>query len=139
MDATVTLQEGMHFIGIADTGHPVHMDSDTAVGGTDSAARPMELFLIGLGGCTGMDVISILRKKRQDVTGLEMKIHADRSGGHPNVFTAITIEYIVSGRDVDPAAVERAMELSRDRYCPAQAMLSLAAPIELTYKIVEEA
>lgn len=137
MDATVTLLEGMHFAGMADSGHTVHMDSDPSVGGTDSAARPMELFLIGLGGCTGMDVISILRKKRQDVTGLAMKIHADRSGGHPNVFTAITIEYVVTGRGVDPAAVERAMELSRDRYCPAQAMLALAAPISLTYTIVE--
>ncbi len=139
MDATVTLQEGMHFIGAADTGHPVHMDSDQSVGGTDSAARPMELFLIGLGGCTAMDVVSILRKKRQDVTGLELKLHADRAEENPKVFTAITIEYIVRGRGVDPSAVERAMELSRDRYCPAQAMLALAAPIALTYTIVEEA
>ncbi len=139
MDATVTLQEGMHFIGTADTGHPVHMDSDQSVGGTDSAARPMELFLIGLGGCTAMDVVSILRKKRQDVTGLELRLHADRAEEHPKVFTAITIEYIVRGRGVDPAAVERAMDLSRDRYCPAQAMLALAAPIALTYTIVEEA
>lgn len=137
MDATVTLQEGMHFVGVADTGHPVHMDSDAGVGGADSAARPLELFLLGLGGCTAMDVISILRKKRQDVTGLEIKLHADRSEVHPKVFTHVTVEYVVTGHDIDPAAVERAMQLSAERYCPAQTMLIQAVPIELTYTIVE--
>lgn len=138
MDATLTLHEGMHFVAVADSGHEVHIDSDASVGGSDSASRPMELMLISLAGCTAMDVISILRKKRQDVTGLQLKTHADRAEDHPKVFTAITIEYIVRGRDIDPAAVERAIELSADRYCSAQAMLKQVVPMELTYTIIEE-
>jgi len=106
-------------------------------GGDEDGFRPMELLLIGLGGCTAMDVISILRKKRQNVAGLELALEADRSDDHPTIFTAIRINYIVRGQEVDPKAVERAISLSETRYCPAMAMLSESVTIELTYEILE--
>ncbi len=138
MDAAVSLDTGMRFTGTADSGHEVTMDASPAVGGNDSGVRPMELILIGLCGCTAMDVISILRKKRQSVSALQIKAHADQQNDHPHVFTDIHLEYIVTGKNVDPKAVERAIQLSTDRYCPAQAMLGQVAQITSTYTIIEE-
>ena len=138
MKATVTMDHGMTFFGTADTGFTLQMDASPSVGGDDSGFRPMELLLIGLGGCTAMDVISILRKKRQNVTGLEVKLNAHQSGEHPHVFTHINVQYIVRGHNVDEEAVARAIELSETKYCPAQAMLAMATTIEHTYEILEE-
>lgn len=138
MDAAVELNYGMRFIGKADTGFEVAMDSAASVGGADSGFRPMELLLVGLCGCTAMDVISILRKKRQLVTNLQVKAHAEQAKDHPHVFTAIALEYIVTGQNVDPNAVERAIQLSSDRYCPAQAMLGKVADMTTSYTINEE-
>ncbi len=137
MDAKVTWHDGLHFTGVADSGHDIILDGDPSVGGTDLGARPLELMLMSLAGCTGMDVISILRKKRQDVTGFEVRTHAERSGTHPKVFTAVTVEYIITGHNIDPQAVERAIDLSENAYCPAQAMLVKAVPITHTYQIIE--
>lgn len=137
MQASVTLDHGMTFIGTADSGFTVQLGTDPAVGGDDDGLRPMELMLISLAGCTAMDVISILRKKRQDVTGFQVRVDADRAAGHPKVFTALRIHYILTGRKIQPAAVERAMQLSAETYCPAQAMLGRVAPISLSYDIVE--
>lgn len=139
MDATIVLQDGMRFLATADSGHAVVIDSDALVGGADSGPRPMELIAMGLGGCTAMDVISILRKKRQDVSAFEVNVHGERAASHPTVFTSFTIEYVISGRGIDPTAVERAIELSAERYCPAQAMLGQVAPMELVYRIIEVA
>lgn len=139
MDAVVELDHGMRFIGQADTGFEVAMDSVVSVGGADSGFRPMELILIGLCGCTAMDVISILRKKRQLVTNLQVKAQADQAMDHPHVFTAIALEYIVTGQNVDSKAVERAIQLSSERYCPAQSMLGKVAAMTTSYIIVEEA
>lgn len=136
MDATVTLLEDMHFVGEGGSGVPVHLDSDPAAGGAGQGARPLELLAIGLAGCTAMDVVSILRKKRQDIRGLEVKVHAGRAVDYPKVFTDITLSYVVTGHDVDPVAVERAIQLSQERYCPAYAMLSQAAPITSGYEII---
>jgi len=138
MDASVTWNGGMSFSGTADSGFSVKLGSDASAGGNDDGFRPMELLAIGLVGCTAMDVISIMRKKRQDVTGFEVKTHLERAGGHPKVFTKAVIEYIFHGRNLDPAAAERAIELSETRYCPAQAMLSQIMPIELKYTLIEE-
>lgn len=138
MQATVSMDHGMTFIGTADTGFNVQMDSSSKVGGEDSGFRPMELLLISLGGCTAMDVISILRKKRQDVTAFEVKLKAKQNHEHPHVFTHINIHYIVKGRNVDAKAVARAIELSETKYCPAQAMMEKVATIDHTYEIVEE-
>ena len=138
MQASVVWSKGMSFTGTADSGHIVALGTDPGVGGDDDGLRPMELMAISLAGCTAMDVISILRKKRTDVTGFEVKVDGDRAAEHPKVFTAFNIHYLVRGHNIDPAAVERAMELSRTKYCPAQAMLGQIAAITLSYEIVEE-
>jgi putative redox protein len=138
MEASVTMERKMRFVGTADTGKELVMDAHPHVGGEDDGFRPMELILVGLCGCTAMDVISILRKKRQSVSGLQVKAHATTAEEHPKVFTAIELEYIVSGKDIDPAAVERAIELSAERYCPAQAMLGQVAEMSYTYQIVND-
>jgi putative redox protein len=104
----------------------------------ESGPRPMELLLIGLAGCTAMDVVSILQKKRQPFTGLQVKVTAERATEHPQVYTEIHLEYVVSGAGVDPQAVERAIELSQTRYCSAAAMLRQAAPLTTSFRIVEE-
>ncbi|MBO9393762.1 OsmC family protein [Caldilinea sp.] len=139
MQAKVTWRGGMEFEGTADSGHTLTLDAAPEVGGADKGFRPMELMAISLAGCTAMDVISILRKKRQEVTGFEVKVNAERATEHPHVFTAMEVTYVVRGRNIDPAAVERAIQLSEEKYCPAQAMLRKAAPITLKYEIVEEA
>jgi len=108
------------------------------VGGDNDGVRPMEMLAIGLAGCTAMDVISILTKKRQDVTQFEVQVHAERAAEHPKVFTGAVIEYFVVGRGVEEEAVVRAIELSAVRYCPAQAMFSKVFPIELKYHIFED-
>ena len=138
MDAVVKLDQSMRFIGTTDTEFEVVMDSDSSVGGDNTGPRPMELILIGLCGCTAMDVISILRKKRQSVSKMEVKAHADRADTHPKVFTDIMLEYFITGRKVDPKAVERAIQLSADRYCPAQAMLGQVVNMSTNYVIIEE-
>ena len=135
MNAKVTWHERMTFTGTAGTGFEVSLGSDPKVGGDNDGFRPIELMAVSLGGCTAMDVISILRKKRQDVTGFEVKVDAKRADEHPKVFTSATIEYHVTGNDVDEKAVIRAIELSAVRYCPAQAMLAKAFPMELKYFI----
>ena len=135
MDAKVTWQGRMTFQGSADSGFVIPLGTDPGVGGNDDGARPMELIAIVLAGCTAMDVISILQKKRQDVTAFETRVHAQRAGEHPKVFTHIQIEYVFEGRNIDPAAVERAIELSETKYCPAQAMMAKAVQIEHTYTI----
>lgn len=138
MHASVIWSRGMTFTGSADSGFTLPLGTDPSVGGDNDGFRPMELLVIGLAGCTAMDVISILRKKRQDVTGFEVTVDTERADEHPKVVTAFAIRYIVRGRAVDPRAVERAIELSRDTYCPAQAMLSKAAPITVSYEVIEE-
>ena len=137
MEAKVTFRGGMQCVGRADSGHAVVMDTAVANGGQDSAVRPSELLLIGLAGCTGMDVISILRKKRQPVTGLEVVVHAEQASNHPKRFTAMRVEYRVSGVGVDPAAVQRAIELSETTYCSVGLTLRNPVSITSTFTLVE--
>ena len=138
MDATITLQDGMYFTAIPDSGFVVHLESSAPEGQARRGASPMELLLISLAGCTAMDVISILRKKRQNVTGFEIRIHGDRATDHPKVFTDFELEYIVRGVNIDPAAVERSILLSTENYCSAHAMLEKAATIRTRYTIIAE-
>lgn len=138
MDVMLTWKSRMSFEGAGKTGFVQKMDADESVGGNNSAANPMEYLALGLGGCTGMDVISILRKKKQAVTDFQVKVHAERSPEHPKVFTHAVIEYLVTGKNVDESAVVRSIELSAQKYCPAQAMLSKAFPIQMIYKIFAE-
>ena len=137
MDANVTWQGNLTFEGTADSGYKVPLGTEPEVGGNNDGFKPMELLLTGLAGCTAMDVISILKKKKQDVTDFEVKAHADRASEQPRVFTHIMIEYIVTGHHVDPVAVDRAIELSETKYCPAQAMLKKAVTIEHKVTLLE--
>src|SRR3989304_2181009 len=136
MDARVTWKGKMGFSGTANSGFILPLDADPTVGGDNDGFQPMELMAISLAGCTAMDVISILQKKRQEVTGFEVNVHAKRADEFPKVFTYITVEYKVTGHNVDPVAVERSIELSTTKYCPVQAMLSKAVTIEHRYTIV---
>lgn len=137
MDAKVTWQGKMAFTGMGEEGISIPMDAHPAVGGEGKGVLPMELILLGLGGCTAMDVISILAKKRQEVTGFEINLHADRAEEHPKVFTDITIEYVVTGKNIDEESVIRAIELSETKYCPGMGMLRKAVNITNSYKIIE--
>jgi putative redox protein len=138
MDILLNWQGGMAFEGAGDSGFALRMDAEESVGGGNSGARPMEFIALGLAGCTGMDVISILRKKKQDVKDFQVKVHAERAEEHPKVFTHAIIEYLVTGKNIDEPSVLRAIELSAEKYCPAQAMLSKAFPMKLIYKIFDE-
>jgi len=138
MEAKVTWQENMAFTGTVDSGFTIQLDAKKGVGGEGRGFIPMELMALSLAGCTAMDVISILRKKRQDITDFEVRVDAPRAEEHPKVFTRATINYLVTGHNLDEAAVLRAIELTAESYCPAQAMLGKIIPIDLRYQIFEE-
>jgi len=137
MDAKVKWNGKMAFTGTADSGHDVVMDANSKVGGENSGSRPTELVLMGLGGCTAMDVISILGKMKQNVTDFEIKLHADKTETHPKIFKDIVIEYVLTGHSLDRDAVEKAVKLSEEKYCSVQAMLRKAADIDIKVTILE--
>ncbi len=139
MDAKVTWKGRLSFDGTGPSGFVLPLGTDPSVGGDNDGFRPMELVAIGLAGCTAMDVISILQKKRQDVTHFETQVFTERAQEHPKVFTHVKVVYLVEGHRVDPAAVTRAIELSETKYCAAQAMLKKAVEIEHVYEIKEAA
>jgi putative redox protein len=138
MQANVTWQENMVFSGRAESGFKIELDAKKEVGGEGRGFIPMELMALSLAGCTAMDVISILRKKRQDVTAFEVRVDAPRAEEHPKVFTSATIDYLITGHNVDEIAVLRAIQLTAESYCPVQAMLGKVMPIDLRYQIFEE-
>lgn len=138
MEAKVTLERAMHFRATLGSGYSLEMDTAPEHGGTGPGARPMELVLAGLAGCTAFDVISILRKSRQDVTGLEVEARAERAPQDPKVFTHIGLVYVVRGRKLSEDAVKRAIELSESKYCSVSAMLRSTARIETSYRIEDE-
>ncbi|MCX5719321.1 MAG: OsmC family protein [Nitrospirae bacterium] len=135
--ATVTYVQGLQFVGEASSGHAIVMDGDPEVGGHDAGLRPMELLLVGLGGCSGMDVISILKKKKQEVTSLKINLKGQKAENYPKKFTDIVIEFILSGRNISEEAVKRAVELSMNKYCSVKASLEGAAKISFNYKIIQ--
>jgi putative redox protein len=137
MEIVLNWKGKMAFEGAGDSGFTQRMDTNAA-GGENTAARPMEFIVLGLAGCTAMDVISILQKKQQPVTDFRVQIHADRVDEHPMVISHAVIEYLVTGKDVDESALVRAIALSAEKYCPAQAMLGKAFPMQLIYKIFDE-
>ena len=139
MTATVRLETDMRFDAEAGSGHHITLDAAELDGGQDAGFRPMELLLVGLGGCTGMDVISILRKKRQQVTGYAVHVSGIRAEENPMVFVEITVVHIVTGHHIQPEAVARAIQLSEERYCGAGAMLGKVAHLTHTFRIVEAA
>lgn len=125
----------MLFVGQSGTGHAIVMDSSAEFGGEDSGIRPMELLLIGLGGCSGMDIVSILKKKKQDIRNLKVKIKGQQADKYPKRFTEIEIEFIVKGKNLSEEAVKRAVELSMGKYCSVKATLEYSAKIIHSYKI----
>lgn len=138
MKAKVTYVNGMQFVGEADSGHAIVMDAGPQVGGNNTGLRPTELLLIGLGGCSGMDIVSILKKKKQAVTGVEMNVRGEKAEGYPQKFTTMDIEFVITGKNISEEAVNRAVKLSMDKYCSVKATLEGSAKISYTYKIIEE-
>jgi putative redox protein len=137
-NASVALAEGMHFVGEID-GFRTDTDAREEAGGVGAGPEPLRLLLLSLASCTAMDVISILRKKRQEVTDLTVDVRGSRVDAHPRVYDRIEVIYRVRGKGVDAKALERAIELSETRYCPVIAMVSKAAGIRSRYEIEEEA
>jgi putative redox protein len=138
VETTVRFAGGMRFEAESGSGHKVTMDASPESGGKNSGIRPMEMMLSAVGGCTGMDVVPILLKKRQDITGYEVRVSGKRADGYPQVFTEISVEHVVRGRNVDPKAVERAVELSTEKYCSAIGTIRGVAKVTTSYRIVEE-
>ncbi|HKF37777.1 MAG TPA: OsmC family protein [Ktedonobacteraceae bacterium] len=138
MTVRARLEAGMRFDVETGSGHHVILDAAEHHGGQDSGPRPMELLLVALAGCAGMDILSILRKKRQDISGYEVHIHGERAQEHPRVFVHITVEHILTGHHIRPEAVERAIELTEERYCAASAMLGKTATVQHTFLITEQ-
>lgn len=138
MNASANWHGNLTFTGSADTGFTVPLGASPSVGGDDDGFRPLELMAVSLAGCTAMDVISILQKKRQQISDFRVEVNTDQAENHPKVFTQAAIEYHVFGNHVDEKAVARALELSATRYCPAQAMLDQVFPITLKYFIYDE-
>ena len=129
--------KGITMVGKADSGHWVTMDGPEDVGGANAGSRPMELLLIALGGCTGMDVLSILQKMRVDLDDFQIEIDADRVSEHPKVFSRIKINYLFYGKNIPVESVKRAIELSETKYCSASIMLRNSCEITTEYKIIE--
>ncbi|MBZ0155845.1 MAG: OsmC family protein [Alphaproteobacteria bacterium] len=138
MQAKVKWVDGMQFVGESDSGHAIVMDADKDAGGNNTGMRPTELLLIGLGGCTGMDVASVLRKKRQLLSGVETNIKGQKAQDYPQKFTEIEIEFVVTGKDLSEEAVKRAVELSMTKYCSVKATLEGTAKVSYRYRIVQE-
>ena len=138
LHSKVKLVENMQFIATADSGHAVVMDGPPNVGGNNTGSKPSELLLMAFGGCSGMDVISILRKKKQDVTGFEMNVSGDTAESHPKSFKKMHIEYVITGRNLSEDAVKRAINLSLDKYCLVGSTIGKSAEITHSYKIVQE-
>lgn len=138
MDASIVWKKGLSFTGTGlTTNFSVPMGADPSVGGENDGFRPPELLLVGLGGCTGMDVISILAKKKQDITAFEVRTHGERAPQDPKGFTSFVVEYVVSGRNIDRAAVERAVSLSEAKYCGVMETLRKAGPVTIKITIKE--
>ncbi|MCL4872151.1 MAG: OsmC family protein [Anaerolineae bacterium] len=134
MKASVHWQhEGLLFAGTADSGFTIQFGSNDV--GEKQGLSPMELLLVSLAGCTAMDVISILAKQRQDVTDFQVRVEGERATEHPKVYTHLRVHYLIRGRDIDPAAVERAVTLSQEKYCSVSAMLGQVAVLEHRYEI----
>lgn len=137
MAYTVTWKGDIAFEGATPEGLKVMMDSHPEFGGKGRGPRPSELLLLALGGCTGMDVISILKKKRAQVESLELEIRGERSTEHPKVWTKIELVYELSGKDLKKEDIERAIQLSQEKYCVVANTLNKTCPLEYTWRMKE--
>ncbi len=136
MKANITWQEGVSFLGQAGSGHSVLMDGAPEAGGKNLGPRPMEMILMGLGGCTAFDVVHILRKGRQVITGCQVEMDAQRATEDPKVFTHIHLHFIITGKNLNPRHIERAISLSAEKYCSASMMLKATVDITHDYEII---
>ncbi len=134
-EASVSWTNGIQFVGIPSSGHAVVIDADRE---RNTGPGPMELLLLGLGGCTSTDVITILQKKREQITGLEVRISGERAPTAPTVYTQIHVHYIVRGVDVKEKSVQDAIHLSESKYCGAAAMLGKTARMTFDYEILQD-
>ena len=139
MKARIKLAEGMTFVAESGSGHAIVVDANPEIGGRDLGARPMELVLMGTGACSAVDVVLILRRSRQDIVDCIVELEGERATEDPKVFTRIHFHYIVTGRGLSPSHVERAVNLSRDKYCSATAMLAKTAQVTVDFEIREAA
>jgi putative redox protein len=138
MECTVRWGEGMTFIAETGSNHLVTMDGAPEGGGRNLAPRPMEVVLAGAGGCTAYDVVVILKKNGQDVTGCEVALKAERAATDPKVFTRIHYHFVVRGRNLKKNLVEQAVRLTHEKYCSATAILAKTAEISKDFEVVEE-
>ncbi len=136
MKCRIKWLDHMSFVGESDSGHSVVMDGAPEAGGRNLGIRPMEMLLLGLGGCTAFDVVSILHKSRQKMVDCEVEIEAERAEEIPKIFTRIHIHFIVSGKGLDENKVAKAVELSADKYCSASRMLEKVAEITHDFEVV---
>ena len=138
MKARVQWLDGRAFVGESGSAHAVVMDGAPEAGGRNIGVRPMEMMLLGLGGCTAFDIVMILERMREKVTGLDIALEGQRASEDPKVFTDVKLVYKVKGRGLKPANVERAVNLSAEKYCSASAMFGKTAKIEHSFEIVED-
>jgi len=139
MKARIKWVENVCFMGESETGHAVVLDGAPDAGGRNLGMRPMEMLLIGMGACTSFDVVTILKKSRQNISDCVAEISADRADEIPKVFTKIHVHFVVTGKDLNAGQVERAVKLSAEKYCSASIMLSKSVEITHDFEIVEAA
>ncbi len=137
MKTRITWLEDMTYVARSPSGHALVLDGPPELGGHNLGPRPMEMVLMGMGGCTAVDVVHILRKARQDLRGCELQVEAERADTDPKVFTRIRVHFILTGKDLSAKHVERAIELSAEKYCSASIMLGKTAQITHTFEIRE--
>jgi len=137
MNLSVNWVDGMLMVGKSHSGHSITMDGPIEIGGENLGIRPMEMLLLGVAGCTMIDVVTTLKKMRQDMTHCEIKISAERANEHPKVFTDIHIHFIIKGKDIDPKKVDKAISLSAEKYCSASIMLGKTANITHDFEVSE--
>jgi putative redox protein len=137
LNAKITYVKGLQFVGEPSSGHAIVMDGDASAGGYDTAVRPMELLLLGIGGCSGMDVISILKKKKQEVTGFKINVNGKKAEEYPKKFTDINLEFVIKGKNISEEALRKAIDLSMNKYCSVKATLEGSVKINFSYTIKE--
>ena len=137
MNLSVNWVDGMLMVGKSHSGHSITMDGPIEIGGENLGVRPMEMLLLGVAGCTMIDVVTTLKKMRQDLSHCETKISAERAKEHPKVFTDIHIHFIVKGKDLDSKKVDKAITLSAEKYCSASIMLGKTAKITHDFEVTE--
>ena len=137
MNISVKWIDGMLMVGKSDSGHAIIMDGPPEIGGENLGVRPMEMLLLGMTGCTVIDVISTLKKMREDVVDCQTQVSADRSEEYPKVFTNIHVHFVLRGKQLNPLKVDKAIKLSAEKYCSASIMIGKTAIITHDYEIIE--